>query len=61
MRTSWAYKSTTSSCESVASANGVANCSRAIGNASSGFRVVITVTFTQEGQTFRTTTGFTPQ
>lgn len=61
MTTSWQFASTTSSCDGVANASGVATCSRQIGQATTGRRVPITVTFTRDGKRYQGSTGFTPQ
>lgn len=61
MHTDWHYRTTTPSCDGVSGPDGVASCSRSIGNAASGFTVVIDVAFTVNGQPYRTTTSFTPR
>ncbi len=61
MTASWKFKSTTSTCEGVADAAGVATCSRAIGSATVGFSVEVTVTFVHGGANYQATTSFTPR
>ena len=62
MNTTWHFKTTTSTCSGAMTGNdGVAACSRRIGNASSGYTVRIEVTFTYNGQSYTTATSFTTQ
>ncbi len=57
LHTVWHYRTTTVTCDGVTDANGVASCSRSIGQASVGYFVRVDVQFAQ-GQT---STGFTPR
>lgn len=57
----WHFKSTTTGCDATAAPNGVANCTRGIGNASSGYTVQIDVTMTKDGHRWSASTSFTPQ
>ena len=61
MTATWHYKTTNSSCTGTTGSNGVASCSRTIGNASSGYTVVIDVSFNWNGQIYTAETSFTPQ
>ena len=61
MDTVWHYKTTDESCSGTTGNDGIASCSRDIGEATIGYRVVIDVTFTWQGKTFTTQTSFTPQ
>ncbi len=60
MTTTWHYKTTTVGCSDTTDNSGQASCSRGIGNATVGYRVVIEVIFTYNGQTYSTSTSFTP-
>ncbi len=61
MHAVWHYRTTTSDCEAVSGADGVAACERNIGRASAEYHVRIVVTFTYAGETHVAETGFTPQ
>jgi beta-lactamase superfamily II metal-dependent hydrolase len=61
MHTTWRYKSTTSYCDGTSGSDGVASCTRGIGNAASGYTVWIDVDFTYQGQHYYARTSFTPQ
>ena len=61
MDTAWHYKTTTSYCSGTTDGSGVASCSRDISRATIGYTVQIDVTFTWQGQTYTTSTSFTPQ
>ncbi len=63
MRMTWFYKSTTSSCTGVTNSNGVASCTRDISRATYGYKVVLSVKFTNaKGTVLATTsTSFTPR
>ena len=61
MTATWHYKTTTSSCTGTTGSNGTASCSRGIANATSGYTVVIDVSFDWNGQTYTAETSFTPQ
>jgi len=61
MNVTWNYKTTTSTCTNTTDSGGTATCSRSIGYATSGYYVQLDVTITWGDQSYRTTTGFTPQ
>jgi hypothetical protein len=61
MRAIWRYKSTAPTCDGVSNNDGVASCSRAIGTATKGYKVVVEVTFTYQGKQYKAQTDFTPQ
>ncbi len=61
MTTTWHYKTTTVGCSDITNSSGQASCSRTIGNATLGYRVVIDVVFSYNGRTYSTSTSFTPQ
>lgn len=61
MNTSWHYKTVTSSCSGTTDSNGVASCARDISRATKGYTVEIDVSFGYNGQTYTTSTSFTPQ
>ncbi len=61
MRTTWHYKSTTSTCDGTTGSDGVAACQRRIGRATVGYTVRIDVAITWNGKTYYTSTSFTPQ
>ena len=62
MQTTWRYKTTTSSCAGGPSgASGTMTCGRSISQATAGYTVAIDVLVTYQGQTYRTTTSFTPR
>jgi hypothetical protein len=62
MHTVWHYRTTTSTCDSVTGADGVASCTRNVGGATAGYTVVVDVTFTAPDQSIHTTsTSFTPR
>lgn len=61
MHTTWHYLTVTSECAGVTGNNGIATCTRGIGNATLGRFVRIDVTFRKDGQMWSTSTGFTPR
>jgi hypothetical protein len=62
MDTTWHYQTTTLSCSGGPSgSDGRMSCTRGIGEGASGFTVVIDVVVQYRGQTFTTSTSFTPQ
>jgi len=61
MDTTWEYKTTTSYCSGNSGSSGVASCTRSIGNASSGYRVYITIHFSYGGQSYSDVTSFVTQ
>lgn len=61
MRTTWYYRTTTSTCEGTTGSDGVASCSRLIGSATIGYRVRIDVALDYQGRTYTAQTGFTPR
>jgi endonuclease YncB( thermonuclease family) len=61
MTTTWHYRTTTSSCEGVTGADGVASCTQSIGSATIGYPVVVDVVFTYQGRTYSAQTRFTPR
>lgn len=61
MKTSWRYEATTTFCNGVAGADGVARCTQNIGTATRNVTVVVTVNFTYNGRTYTTRADFTPQ
>ena len=60
MDTSWHYKTTTSACSGTTGTDGTASCTRGISDATAGYTVSIGVTFTWNGQSYTTSTSFTP-
>lgn len=59
LSTSWHYKTTTSGCSGKSDASGKASCTRSIGPATSGYRVIIDVIFTTpDGRQVTTQTSF---
>jgi len=60
MHAIWHEKTSTKTCDGTADANGTATCRRKI-NLTSGYTVVIDVTFTLAGKTYSAATSFTPQ
>jgi hypothetical protein len=60
MHTTWHYKTTTSYCDGTSGSNGVASCTRGIGNATAGYTVWIDVDFTYQGHHYYARTSFTP-
>jgi len=61
MDTTWSYKFLPSGCKGVSEANGVASCTKDIGNATKDFKVVIEVKFTYQGKTYNGATDFTTE
>ena len=62
METEWHYRTVTSYCSGVTGTDGIASCSRSIGQATVGYTVVIDVTLTTpSGQRYTTQTSFTPR
>ncbi len=62
MATTWHYKTTSPGCTGGPSgADGTMSCTRDISTASKGYTVVIDVQITYQGQTFTTSTSFTPR
>jgi hypothetical protein len=62
MLATWHYKTTTSTCSGgPTTTEGLASCSRDIGGASAGYSVRVDVVFTLNGQTYTTSTSFTPR
>lgn len=57
MKAVWRYKTTTPTCSGITNANGVARCTRYIAGATSGYKVLITITING----YTVTTSFTPQ
>jgi hypothetical protein len=60
MHTVWHEKAADKTCDATADATGTASCSRKIGTLTSGYKVVIDVTFGLNGAVYATTTSFTP-
>lgn len=61
MNTTWYYKSTTVGCSGMTDASGSASCSRDISTATKGYTVLVEVSFAYNGQTYTTSTSFTPE
>ena len=62
METAWHFKTSTESCSGGPSgADGAMSCTRTVSGAAKGYMVTINVTVSYQGQTFRTSTGFTPR
>lgn len=62
MSTTWHYKTTASTCVGgPTNVDGIATCSRDIGGASIGYSVRVDVVLTLGGQTYTTSTSFTPK
>ena len=62
MTTTWRYRTTTTTCVGGPSqADGLMYCADKVAEDSRGFTVVVDVAITYEGQTFTTTTSFTPR
>lgn len=62
MATTWHYKTTAPGCTGGPSgADGTMSCTRDISTAAKGYTVVIDVLITYQGQTFTTSTSFTPR
>jgi hypothetical protein len=60
MHAVWHEKQADKTCDATADATGTASCSRQIGALTSGYKVVIDVTFGLNGASYSTTTSFTP-
>jgi hypothetical protein len=61
MHAVWHEKAADKTCDATADATGTASCSRQIATLTSGYKVVIDVTFGLNGAAYATTTSFTPQ
>jgi hypothetical protein len=61
MHAVWHEKAADKTCDATADATGTASCSRQIGILTSGYKVVIDVTFGLNGASYATATSFTPQ
>jgi hypothetical protein len=61
MHAVWHEKAADKTCDATAEAAGIASCSRQIATLTSGYKVVIDVTFGLNGASYATTTSFTPQ
>jgi hypothetical protein len=61
MHTVWHEKAADKACDATADGTGTASCSRKIGTLTSGYKVVIDVTFGLNGAVYATTTSFTPK
>lgn len=61
MHAVWHEKQADKTCDGTADATGSASCNRQIGALTSGYKVVIDVTFGLNGASYATTTSFTPQ
>ena len=61
MHAVWHEQSGDKTCDAIAVATDTASCSRQIGALTSGYKVVIDVTFGLNGAAYATTTSFTPQ
>jgi hypothetical protein len=62
MHAVWHEKAADKTCDATADATtGTATCSRQINTLTSGYKVVIEVTFGLNGASYATTTSFTPQ
>ena len=61
MHTVWHYATTSPTCDGVTGTNGIASCSRSIGNATIGRNVTISVDVSHNGHVYSTSTYFTPQ
>ena len=61
MHAVWHEKAADKTCDGTADAAGTASCNRQIGSLTSGYKVVIDVTFGLNGAIYATTTSFTPK
>jgi Tol biopolymer transport system component len=61
MHAVWHEKAADKACDATADATGTATCSRQIGALTSGYKVVVDVTFGLNGAAYATTSSFTPQ
>ncbi len=61
MDTVWHYRTTTPGCSGRTGPDGEASCTRYISGATRGYRVIIDVIFTYNGQRYTTQTSFTPR
>jgi hypothetical protein len=61
MHAVWHEEAGDKPCDAIADATGKASCSRQIGSLTTGYKVVIDVTFGLNGAAYATTTSFTPQ
>jgi hypothetical protein len=61
MHAVWHEKQADKTCDGTADGTGTALCSRQIATLTSGYKVVIDVTFGLNGAAYATTTSFTPQ
>jgi hypothetical protein len=61
MQATWHFKTGTGVCTGRSNARGEASCSRFVGRATVGYRVVVEVAFTVAGKSYTTETGFVPQ
>jgi hypothetical protein len=61
MHAVWHEKQADKTCDGTADATGTASCNRLIGTLTSGYKVVIDVTFGLNGASYSTITSFTPQ
>ncbi len=59
IKTTWDYKTSRPECSAVSNAEGIGFCSRNIGSAILGFRVVVEVQYDYNGQGYRGETSFT--
>jgi len=60
MLATFSFKTTTGTCSGVTDANGDASCTEDITNATKGYTVHVAIVFTYGGQTYPTSTEFTP-
>ena len=61
MHAVWHEKAADKTCNGTTDATGTATCNRQIGTLTSGYKVVIDVTFGLNGAAYATTTSFTPK
>jgi hypothetical protein len=61
MNAVWRYKSTAPTCSGVTDNDGVASCTRNIGDATEGFEIKVQVSLNYNGQNYTAETSFTPR
>ncbi len=61
MSSTWNFSSGPVSCNGTAGTDGVASCTRSVGESSKGQEVTISVSFSYNGQSYSASTSFTPQ
>ncbi len=57
----WHYKTTSPTCTGTTNANGIAACTRNVGQPTKGYTVRVTISLTWNGQTYVASTSFTPR